>query len=79
MGQGSDMPRNPGHLPDECVAVDEDGNSTFRPVHVRLFGGYDSARAGHAPWPSAGGRPAKTRWSVSRPPHPFDIEFYEVI
>lgn len=72
------MPRNPGHLPRECVIHDEQGEVTgYRPVHVRLWGGLDSRKAGHAPWPSGGTRVA-TDWTISKPPHPFDIKEYEI-
>ena len=68
---------NPGKLPDECVVEDENGNVTHRAVHVRLFGGWDSRKAGAAPWPSAGRQPA-TRWAISKRPHNFDIEEWEI-
>lgn len=74
---------NPGHLPFDCTIFDEDGQEIgFRQVHVRTFGTpktqpYDSKKAGHAPWPSAGGRPP-TNWKVSNPPHAFEIKEYEV-
>lgn len=72
------MPQNPGHLPPECEVRDEDGNVTgYRAVHVRCFGGFDSRKAGHAPWPAAGGRPP-TQWRISKPPHSSDIEFWEI-
>lgn len=70
---------NPGHVPPECEILDDDGNVTgHRKVHVRLFGGWDSRKAGHAPWPAAGGRPP-TIWRISRAPHPFEIKEFEVI
>lgn len=68
---------NPGKLPDECVVEGENGNVTHLAVHVRLFGGWDSKKAGYAPWPSAGGRPPN-RWAISRPPHDYEIAEYEV-
>ena len=65
---------NPGRLPDACVIRDEGGEVVgYRHVHVRLFGGFDSKAAGHAPWPSADRRPP-TEWRISRPPHPFEIK-----
>lgn len=68
------MKTNPGHLPKECVILDEDGElAGYRPVHVRLFNGWRS----QAPWPAAGSRPP-TNWKISRPPHPFEIEAYEL-
>lgn len=68
------MPPNPGRLPPECQILDEDGNVTdHRAVMVKLFNGL---RCG--PWPSAGGRSQQTRWSIGKPPHPFDIEEYEI-
>lgn len=77
-GVENDMPSNPGRLPRECVIYDERGNVTgHRAVHVRLFGGWDSRKAGHAPWPSGGGR-TPTDWSISKPPHPFQIKEYEI-
>lgn len=67
------MQPNPGRLPPECVVWGEDGNvASYRPVMVKLWGGIRSG-----PWPSAGGRPP-TDWSISRPPHPFQIEEFEV-
>lgn len=73
------VPRNPGHLPDECIVESEDGTVTYRAVHVRLFCGWDSKKVGAAPWPSKGGRPSDTVWRVSEPPHGFQIESYEVV
>ena len=71
--------RNPGRIPPECEIRDEQGNITgWRKVHVRTFGGWDSRKAGHEPWPAGGGRPP-TKWKVDRPPHSFDIQEYEVI
>jgi hypothetical protein len=79
--RGCDVPYqpNPGRVPPACVIRDEDGNAvSFRNVHVRLFGGFDSRAAGHAPWPAAGGRPP-TVWAISKPePHPFEIEFWDL-
>lgn len=70
--------RNEGRLPAECVVLSEDGNvESYRAVHVRLFGGFDTQRTGHAPWPAAGGRPP-TDWSISRQPHPFQIREYQI-
>lgn len=72
------MPQNPGHLPPECEVRDEDGNVTgYRHVHVVLFGGFSTKKRGDAPWPSGGGRPP-TNWRISKPPHPADIEFWEI-
>lgn len=68
---------NPGHLPGECILFDEAGEITgYRAVHVRLFGGFDSRAAGHAPWPAAGSRPP-TVWTISRKPHAFEIKEWE--
>ncbi len=65
---------NPGHLPSECEIRDKDGNITgYHQVRVKLFNGISTG-----PWPSAGGRPHPTRWSISRPPHPFEIEEWEL-
>lgn len=70
--------RNEGRLPPETEIRDDAGRVTgHRSVHVRLFGGFDTRRAGHSPWPAAGGRPP-TWWEISEPAHPFEIEFYEV-
>lgn len=72
------MPRNEGHLPPECEIRDEHGNVTgYRAVHVVLFGGLDTRKAGHAPWPAAGGRPP-TQWRISKPPHPYEIMEWEI-
>lgn len=68
---------NFGKLPDECVATDDDGAVSYRLVHVRLFGGSCTKKAGAAPWPDAGRQPA-TRWAISRPPHPYEIEEWEL-
>lgn len=62
--------RNPGRLPDDADGTDE--GKTFH-VHVELFGGWSSRKAGHAPWPAD-----RSNWKIRKPPHPFDIEFYEV-
>lgn len=41
------MKRNHGYLPLECEIRDDRGNVTgYRRVHVRLFNGYDTIRAG---------------------------------
>lgn len=70
---------NTGTLPEACAITDENGNVTgWRNVHVQLFGGYDSKKAGAAPWPAKGGRPHDTRWAISEPPHRFQIEEYEL-
>lgn len=69
------MKRNAGRVPPETVIWDEDGNvAGYRQVRVTLFNGLVCG-----PWPSAGGRPHPTNWKISRPPHPFEIESYEVI
>jgi hypothetical protein len=75
------MPRkpNPGHLPADCIILDEDGNVTgYRYVHCTLFNGIDTREKSPGGWPAAGGRPP-TVWKISKPPHPFQIESYEVI
>lgn len=72
------MPRNEGRIPDACIIRDEHGEfAGFRSVHVTLFGGFSTKRAGHAPWPAGGGRPP-TNWKIGRPPHPFDIKEYDI-
>jgi hypothetical protein len=68
------MQRNPGHCPDEADGTDE--GKTFY-VHVRLFGGYSTEEAGHAPWPATGR--GACDWRISRPPHPFQIEYWELV
>jgi hypothetical protein len=76
---------NPGSLPPECeiwANVATDGvlarsRVGYRNVYVRLFGGYDSAKRGDPPWPSGGGR-VPTNWRVSRTPHPYQIEEWEL-
>lgn len=78
---GCEMPylTNQGQLPPECEVRDKHGDIvSWRAVHVILFGGFDSKKADHAPWPSFGGRPP-TVWRISRNPHPFEIKEYEVI
>lgn len=70
---------NMGRMPRECAVLDDDGNFvSYRAVHVRLFNGSDSAKMGHAAWPSAGRQPP-TVWKISSPPHPFEIQFYEIV
>lgn len=72
------MPRNPGHLPDDCLILDDDGEVTgHRRVHVQLFNGHSTRTKEPAGWPS-GGRGA-CNWRISKPPHPYEIEFFEVI
>lgn len=72
------MQSNPGHVPPACELRDDDGNITgFRAVHVRLFGGHDTRKRGDTPWPAGGGRPP-TNWRISKPPHPYEIEEWEV-
>lgn len=69
------MPRNEGHLPEACRILDDDGHVTgHRAVHVVLFGGFDSRKAGHAPWPSA----PPTVWRISAKPHPYEIREFEI-
>lgn len=76
---------NPGHLPPECeiwADVETDGILSrslvgYRNVHVRLFNGIDTAKRGDPPWPAAGGR-LSTVWRISKPPHPFEIEEFEI-
>lgn len=69
------MQRNEGHLPPECEILDQDGNVTgHRAVRVKLFNGRVEG-----PWPSAGGRPHQTNWKISRKPHGFEIEFWEIV
>ena len=64
---------NLGRIPPECEILDEQGNVTgYRAVHVVLFNGFSTSKAGHAPWPAGGGRPP-TNWRISKPPHPFEI------
>lgn len=70
---------NPGHLPFDCTIFNEEGQEVgFRSVHVRLFNGWDSKKAGASPWPAAGARPP-TRWEIDRRPHPFQIKEYECV
>lgn len=70
---------NPGSLPRDCIILDEEGNVTgFRKVHVVLFNGHSTRAAGQDPWPASGARPP-TCWAISRPPHPFEIQSYEVV
>jgi hypothetical protein len=70
---------NSGELPDDCLVHDENGNVIgHRAVHVRLFGGYDSQKAGAAPWPAVGAR-IPTRWAIGKRPHPFEIEEYLIV
>lgn len=70
---------NHGSLPDDCVVLDDEtGEVTgYRKVHVRCFGGYDSKARGHEPWPAAGAKPP-TVWKISRRPHPYEIQEYEL-
>lgn len=69
---------NDGHIPSECIIRDEAGDITgYRKVHVRLFGGFDTRKAGNDPWPAGGARPP-TEWRISKPPHPFEIEEWEI-
>ena len=70
------MRRNEGRIPPECEIRDEHGNVTgYRAVHVVLFGGLDTRKAGHAPWPAGGGRPRARRRAA---PHPFEIKEWEI-
>lgn len=80
-GAGSDMPYipNPGHVPEECAIRDpQTGEVTgWHKAHVRLFNGWCSKRAGHDPWPASGAR-IPTDWRIRKPPHPFDIQEFEI-
>lgn len=68
---------NKGRLPRGLVIRDDEGEvSGYHLVHVVLFNGYSTKKAGAAPWPAGGKRPP-TNWGISHPPHPFEIEFYE--
>jgi hypothetical protein len=70
---------NPGHLPPDCIVRDEWGDITgYRSVHVVLFNGYSTKKAGAAPWPAAGAK-IPTEWRISRKPHPFEIKEYEIV
>lgn len=77
---------NPGHVPRETEIwgdVETDGILAraivgHRAVHVRLFKGWDSKKAGSAPWPAKGGRPNDTNWRISNPPHDYDIKEFEI-
>ena len=71
--------RNPGHLPEDCIIRDEDGEiAGYRAVNVVLFNGWSNTKAGSPPWPAGGGRPP-TNWTIRRgDPHPFDIKGFEV-
>lgn len=41
---------NPGHLPENCIIRDADGNTTsFRLIWARLFNGCDTRAAGTGP------------------------------
>ena len=72
------MRKNPGSLPLECEILEEhDQAAGFWPVHVILFNGHSTKAAGQPPWPSAGRFPP-TNWRISKPPHPFEIQQYEV-
>jgi hypothetical protein len=58
--------RNQGVLP---------GSLQGKRVRVRLFNGADSARFDPSHWDAG-----SLDWSIRTPsPHPFDIEFFEVI
>lgn len=84
---------NPGHVPPETEIWEDVETSGVvarslvghRPVHVRLWGdpargvaGWDTKRAGQAPWPAKGGRQIDTDWRISKPPHPYQIKEFEV-
>lgn len=47
---------NTGRLPEACIVLDPESGEVkgYRSVHVRMFGGWDSKKSGHAPWPAAG-------------------------
>lgn len=68
---------NPGRLPDACV-IESDSGTQYRSVHVQLFGGYCTRKAGAAPWPSKGARGGETNWRISQPPHPYEIKEWEI-
>lgn len=69
---------NDGHVPEACIVRDDQGEiASYRKVHVRTFGGWDSRKAGHDAWPAGGGR-EKTNWRISRPRHAFDIKEWEI-
>ena len=72
------MQPNLGRLPAECVVRDKDGNITgYRSVHVVLFGGYSTSKADAAPWPSRDLR-VPTVWTISDPPHAYEIEHWSL-
>lgn len=69
---------NDGLCPATCLIIDDEGEiAGFKRVHVRLFGGFDSRKAGHEPWPAGGTRPP-TRWKIGGKPHAFDIKEWEL-
>jgi hypothetical protein len=71
---------NPGHLPPECEILDEAGEvAGYRSVHVRLFNGWDSKKAGTGAWPAVASRGPSTNWAIRRGnPHPFDIKEWDL-
>lgn len=72
------MRLNRGRVPAEAEIRDEEGELVgHRSVHVVLFNGWSTAKAGASPWPASGGRPA-TNWRVSDPPHAFEIKLWEL-
>lgn len=68
---------NPGRMPEECVFETEDGDVRYRNVRVWFFNGTSTPGGTPGGWPSYG--KGAVRWSISKPPHPFDIQFYEVV
>lgn len=69
---------NPGRCPSECEIRDDAGELVgFRRVHVTFFNGRTSREKSPQGYPS-GGRDA-CNWRIGKPPHPYDIQYFEVI
>lgn len=80
---------NLGHLPPECIIygdlpddAPEDAMPPivgYRMVRVMLFRDESLKQARERePWPSRGGRPNSTNWTISEEPHDFEIRKWEI-
>jgi hypothetical protein len=62
------MPANPGQIPPEARR---------KRVHVQLHGGYSTTIPEPQGWPADG--LGACNWTLSSPPHPFEMKRYRVI
>lgn len=75
------MRPNEGRLPEECIIRDDAGNITgYHKVRIMLFVDDSIKQARErAPWPSGALYPPQTDWTISDPPHDYQIRKWEIV